>query len=150
MCYVKRDTRNCILKFFGKFSHGEQLQCSGPTEWSLMKSRFSVKFMWFFEKKNVTCCDWQEFFFISEGFWRFFLTRGYHWQSILIMMVIAKLSERNAQEYNRSTSSQRSLKKLVKMLLCWACFTQWLVTLLKCWYSNRPTAPTKGNLPNIG
>ena len=32
------------------------------------------------------------------------------------MMVIAKLSERNAQEYNSSTSSQRTLKKLVKML----------------------------------
>ena len=54
MCYIKRETRNCILKMLGKFSHGEQLQCSGPTEWSLMKSRFFFLLNWcdFLRKKK--------------------------------------------------------------------------------------------------
>ena len=52
----------------------------GPTEWNLMKSRSSVKFMRIFEKKwnmlwltGIFLCIW------IEGFLNFFLARRYHW-----------------------------------------------------------------------
>ena len=73
MCFIERETQNFSLKF----SHWEK-QSSVPSEWNLMKSRVSVKFMRFFEK-NGTCCDWQVFFFTSESFLKIFLTQGYHW-----------------------------------------------------------------------
>ena len=64
MCFIEREAQNFILSLW-KFSHGEK-HCSGPTEWNLMKSYFSVKFMWIFLRKNSTCCDWQVLFLISE------------------------------------------------------------------------------------
>ena len=71
--FIERRAQNFILKFREIFSLRETVL--GATEWNLMNSRFSVKFMKFFDE-NGTCCDWQEFFFISEGFWRFFLSQG--------------------------------------------------------------------------
>ena len=80
LCVLLKEKHKTLTWNLGKISFGEK-QYSGPTEWTLMKSHFSVKFMWLFTK-NGTCCEWQVFFFISEVFWRFFLTPTYYWLSL--------------------------------------------------------------------
>ena len=68
MCFIEEKYE--ILKNLGKFSYGEK-QWSGPMEWNLMKSRFSVKFMRLCDEKwyKLWLTGFFFFFFwISEKF----------------------------------------------------------------------------------
>ena len=86
MRFIERETRNLNIKFrkifvllkekhetlslnLGRFSHWQK-QCSGLSEWNLMKRHFCVKLMRYFEKIG-TCCDWQYFSLFLKGFENF-------------------------------------------------------------------------------
>ena len=76
MRFIEREKHNVLLKFGEIFPWRETvLRVHG------MKSDeklFFCQIYAFFLEKNGRCCDWLVFFFISEEFWRFNITRGYH------------------------------------------------------------------------
>ena len=66
MCFIERETQNCILKFREIFPWKEPALMSA--EWNLMKSHFSVKYMQFFWEKLLHVAIDRYFSLFLKGF----------------------------------------------------------------------------------
>ena len=77
MCIIKRETPNYILKFREIIPWREKVLTAHEMQYDQKPYFCQIYAFFFFEKWFMLWLT--GILFISEGFWRFFLTQGNHW-----------------------------------------------------------------------